>query len=237
MPLENSKIIVAGGSAGIGLETVQVLSNKGATVIALGRNEERLKRVKSLCPTAHTAQVDASDRASLDYFFQKEGKLDHLIISLTGGKGNGMFKELNLEDLLDGFKAKVIAHLNTVQAALPYMHSEGSITLVTSISSKSGAIGTSGLAAINGSLDAMIPALAKEIKPIRINAIAPGVIDTEYWNFMNPTDKEKAFENYASKIPLQRIGRPSEVANAILFVIENKYVTGTVIPIDGGLSL
>lgn len=235
MVLQDTKIVIAGGSAGIGLATVNMLANKGAQVITFGRSLDKLKFAKTLNENIKIAQVDATKRNELDAFFNSISNFNHLVITLTGGKGSGMFKDLKLEDLQEGFNAKVIAHLNTIQSALPYLNKNGSITLVTSVSSKSGVVGTSGLAAINASIDAMIPSLAKELKPLRINAIAPGVINTKYWDYLNPKDKEIVFNKYTDKIPVQRIGNPEEVAHAIDFAINNKYLTGAIIPVDGGL--
>ncbi len=235
--LSNKKIVVAGGSSGIGLATVALIAGMDAVVTVISRDDDKLKTAADTHKAIKAVAVDASDRKQLDAFFLQNGKFDHLIVTLSGGKGSGLFKDLQLDDLRSGFEAKLFPQLNTVQAALPYLNEHGSITLVTAISSRSRASGTSGLAAINAALEAMLPALAKELKPLRINAVAPGVVDTAWWNFMDAETKKKTFEDYAKQIPVGRVAQPSDIAECIAFLVSNEYITGSVIDADGGLRL
>ena len=83
----------------------------------------------------------------------------------------------------------------------------------------------------------MIPALAKELKPLRINAVAPGVVNTTWWDFLPPHKKKETFKQYSETIPLGRVGEPEDIAKMIFSLIDNAYVTGQIIAVDGGLSL
>lgn len=231
---ENKKAIVIGGSSGIGLATALMLANSKATVIVTGRDEEKLKTIRETT-NIQTQLVDSTDRAALDAFFKQTGAFDHLVISLSGAKGMGHFTELSLQDLRAGFEGKFWPQLNTLQAALPYMHG-GSITLVTAISSVAQKPGTSGLAAINGALELMVPVLAQELKPLRINAVSPGVVDTPWWNFAPEEAKQQAWQQLTGNIPAGRVARAEEIADAIVFTLGNSYLTGTVIRCDGGFS-
>lgn len=234
--MEHSKVIVAGGASGIGLSAAIRLAAAKAAVTVTGRDEAKLKTVVAEHPLIHTQQLDSSNRAALDAFFSTYGAIDHLVIALSGGKGSGEFAGLPLDDLREGFEGKFWPQLQTLQAALPYMKAGGSITVITAISASAGMPGTSGLAAINGALELMIPILAKEIKPVRINAVSPGVIDTAWWNFLPADAKQQAFAQYATQIPAGRVGKPEEVADAILFLAGNNYMTGSVLHCDGGLG-
>jgi len=233
MTLQNKKIIVAGGSSGMGLATARMLQENGALVTVTGRNQEKLGKAKLL--GLSTAQIDSSNRASLEKFFASQGNIDHLVIAVSGGKGMGNFKELSLDDLRTGFEEKFWAQLYTLKAALPYLNAKGSVTLITAISATAKFPGTSGLAAINGALEIMTPILAKELKPLRVNAVSPGVIDTDWWNFLGAA-KEETFDSYAAQTLAGRIGQPDDIAHTIQFLIENGYMTGKVIGCDGGLS-
>ncbi|RBL90922.1 SDR family oxidoreductase [Chitinophaga flava] len=235
--LENKKVIIAGGSSGIGLATAALLVQEKAQVIITGRNPDRLEEAAKVVPTAGLEVLDSNNRASLDAFFAAQGPLDHLVIALSGSKGGGMFKDLSLQDLRAGFEGKFWPQLDTLQAALPYLNKQGSITLVTAISSVSRMPGTAGLAAINGALETMIPGLAKEFQPLRINAVSPGIVNTPWWDFLPAADKAEAFKGYATQIPVGKVAEPEEVAAAILFLMNNAYTTGTVLRCDGGLSL
>jgi NAD(P)-dependent dehydrogenase (short-subunit alcohol dehydrogenase family) len=170
-------------------------------------------------------------------FFAAAGRIDHLVLCLSGAEGGGEFASLDLRALRRGFEGKFWPHVEIAQAAIPALSKNGSITFVTAMSANAAIPGTSGLAAINGALNAMVPPLAKELKPIRVNAVAPGVTDTPWWNAYSPEAKAKSFESFAAAIPLGRVGEPDEVARAIQHFIENSYLTGIVLPCDGGLHL
>jgi len=231
------KIVIAGGTSGMGLATAKLLSDKNNVVI-LGRDEEKLdKALNEIGKNVSGKSLNATDKNQLDKVFSEIGSFDHLIIALSGGKGIGKFKDLDLSDLREGFDGKFFPQLQTAQAALPFINKNGSITFITSISSRSKAIGTAGLGAINGAIEVMIPTLAKELKPLRINAVAPGVINTTWWNFLTPEKKQETFRQYSDTIPLGRVGEPEEIAKMIFALIDNKYITGQIIAVDGGLSL
>lgn len=231
------KIVIAGGTSGMGLATAKLLSDKNNVVI-LGRDEEKLdKALNEIGKNVSGKSLNATDKNQLDKVFSEIGSFDHLIIALSGGKGIGKFKDLDLSDLRKGFDGKFFPQLQTAQAALPFINKNGSITFITSISSQSKAIGTAGLGAINGAIEVMIPTLAKELKPLRINAVAPGVINTTWWDFLTPEKKQETFRQYSDTIPLGRVGEPEEIAKMIFSLIDNKYITGQIIAVDGGLSL
>ncbi len=232
------KVVIAGGTSGMGLATAKTLSKRNYKVIILGRDPEKLgEALKQIGPNSDGKCVDATDAEALKQAMSEIGPFDHLVVALSGGKGIGLFRELDLEDLRKGFDGKFFPQLQAAQAALPHIAVNGSITFITSISAQSKATGTAGLGAINGALEIMIPTLAKELKPLRVNAVAPGVINTTWWDFMPPEKKEETFDQYKKIIPAGRIGEPEDVAKMILTFIENTYITGQVIAVDGGLSL
>lgn len=234
---ESKKVIIAGGSSGIGLATAAKLAGEKAHVTATGRSAARLADAAKAVPGIHTAALDSGNRKDLDAFFDARGNFDHLVIAVSGSKGAGKFADLSLKELRDGFEGKFWPQVNTLQAALPYVNKGGSITLITAISAISRAPGVSGLAAINGALELMIPSLAKEIQPLRINAVSPGVVNTPWWDFLPADAKNDTFGQYAAQLPVGRIGEPDDVADTILFLMRNGNITGTVIRCDGGLSL
>lgn len=234
---ENKKAIVVGGSSGIGLATAQQLANSKALVTVTGRDGNKLKQVQQTTAGIQTQSVDSTNRKELDVFFKRTGSIDHLVISVSGSKGMGNFAELSLQDLRDGFEGKFWPQLNTIQAALPYMNANGSVVLITAISSIAQRPGTAGLAAINGALELMVPVLAQELKPLRINAVSPGVVDTPWWNFVPEEAKQETFRQFTGTIPAGRAAKPAEIADAVVFALGNNYMTGSVIRCDGGFSL
>ena len=236
--LQSKRIVIVGGTSGIGLTTATMLAAEGAEVIVSGRDEAKLQQaIKESGASPLSQSVNASDRNELDSFFKSTGNFDHLVITVSGGKGAGAFKDLNLGDLHDGFEDKFWPQLNTLQSALPYLSNTGSATLITAVSATSGKPGFSGLAAINGAIEIMIPVWAKELQPLRINAISPGVIDTAWWNAFPADVKKNLFEQFAAETPAGRNGKPEDIAKAIMFMIEQSFITGRILQVDGGFGL
>lgn len=230
--------IILGGSSGIGLATVRRLAARGLRVIAAGRDAIKLEKALADVPgEVSAAPVDATDRAALDSFFAGIGSFDHLAITLSGGEGGGAFASLDLAALRRGFDAKLWPHLETLQAALPYLAPGGSVTLVTAISARIASSGTAGLASINGALEVMIGSLARELAPARVNAVSPGVVDTPWWDDKPADVKQSVFANQAATLPVGRVGQPDDVAQIIDMLTANGFITGTVIECDGGLHL
>jgi NAD(P)-dependent dehydrogenase (short-subunit alcohol dehydrogenase family) len=226
------KAIIAGGASGIGLATAQALAAQGQEVVVTGRNPEKLA---ALPPNIRGAQVDSTDRSALEAFMAATGPFDHLVLALSGAKGVGLFKDLDLQVLKEGFEEKFFPHLYTLQAALPYLM--GSVTFITAVSGHARFPGIAGVASINGALEVIIPVLAKELQPVRVNAVSPGVIDTPWWSFLPETAKGEAFAGYARTTPVGRVGRPEDVAEVIVQLIHHTFITGQVITVDGGLGL
>jgi NAD(P)-dependent dehydrogenase (short-subunit alcohol dehydrogenase family) len=236
--LQNKKIVIVGGTSGIGLTTANMLVAEGAQVIISGRDQTKLEQaIKESGASPLSQCVNAADRNQLDAFFKSIGNFDHLVVTVSGGKGAGTFKDLNLNDLHEGFEEKFWPQLHTLQSALPYLSNSGSATLITAVSATSGKPGFSGLAGINGAIELMIPVWAKELQPLRINAISPGVIDTAWWNSIPADAKSSLFEQFAAETPAGRNGKPEDIAKSIRFMIEQEFITGRILQVDGGFGL
>ena len=231
--MSQEAVVIFGGSSGIGEATAKRLLADGLRVLVVGRDRSRLEAARSRLGNVETMSVDATDRAAVAAFFARVGSFQHLVLSISGGKGAGPFKNLSLDDLRSGMEKKFFAQTNVAQCALANLVG-GSITFVSAGSARVAMPGTAGLAAINGAIEAAVPTLAKELAPTRVNAVSPGVIDTPWWDAMPKEFKENAFKQTAERLPVHRVGRPEDVAQAIAFLIHNGFVTGTVMEVDGG---
>jgi NAD(P)-dependent dehydrogenase (short-subunit alcohol dehydrogenase family) len=237
MELRKQKVIIMGGTSGIGLAAAKMASAAGAKVIITGRNPQKLKSALKVLPeTATGVTFDATSIDPLKKFFKNTGKFDHLILSVSGGCGGGPFAGLDNEVLKQAFNTKFFVYITAIQSGLSSIRKDGSVTIVTG-SARSPFPGTSGLAAINGALESMVPTLALELKPLRINAVSPGIIDTPWWDKTPQEQREAAFALSTEKTLVGRVGRAEDVAGAILFLVQNTYMDGTVIDCDGGMRI
>jgi NAD(P)-dependent dehydrogenase (short-subunit alcohol dehydrogenase family) len=231
-------VAVLGASAGIGLETARLLADRGARLTVGSRSRQRLdSAVEQLSGRARAIAVDAEDIESLREFFAAAGPISDVVVTVTRRGGAGPVEQLVESDLLAAFAGKTIAHLHAVALALPALAENGSITLVTAGSAQSALPGSVGLAAVNGALEAAVRPLAAELAPRRVNAVSPGVIETGWWDEIPQQARQEAFTAFADRALVRRNGRPADVAQAIVALIENGFITGVVLPCDGGLRL
>ena len=229
------RYIIVGGTSGIGLATAQMASEAGHAVISAGRDPAKFSEAEAVGATA--AQLYASDADAVQAFFRENCWFDHLVLCVSGSSGAGQFRELDLNDLRKGFEGKFWPQIMCAQAALHTLRPGGSITFVGAISSRAMKPGTAGLAAINAALEAMVPVLASELRPTRVNAVVPGVVDTPWWSRVPAAAKAELFEKLAGEVAVGRIGRPEDLASAIMFVTSNTFMTGAILDCDGGWKL
>ncbi|MEU9076870.1 SDR family oxidoreductase [Kitasatospora sp. NPDC048538] len=231
-------VVVMGGSSGIGEASAAAFAADGAEVVITGRDRERLDAAVARIGGKTTGhRVDAADAEAVAAFFAEVGTVDHLVVAVSGAAGSGPFAGLDLADLATGFDAKFWPQVRVLQAALPHLRQDGSVTLITAASARAAIPGTAGLAAINGALEAMVPPLAVELAPLRINAVSPGVIDTPWWDRVAVEQRTALFDGLAATTPVGRVGRAEDVARAIHLLAANTFVTGVVFDCTGGANL
>jgi NAD(P)-dependent dehydrogenase (short-subunit alcohol dehydrogenase family) len=239
MSFDGQRAVIIGASAGIGEAAARAFAERGAAVTITGRSKERLDQAaRRIGRPVLAAEVDATSREALDAFFATAGPVDHLVLSASpGAVGAGPFATLDEADLRQAFDGKFFAHVKAIQAALPRLRPDGSVTLVTAVSARAAFAGTAALAAANGALESLVAPLAVELAPLRVNAVSPGIIDTHWWGGL-PEDQRRAyFESAAAATPVRRVGQPDDVADAIVYLASAGFVTGTVLECTGGANL
>ncbi len=226
------RVVVMGGTSGIGLGVAERLTAEGAEVWVTGRDADKLAaaagRVK------HAEQLDGTDQARVAEFFARLGTVDHLVLAFSpGAVAVGPIRDVTMDAVRTAFAGKLFGYLTAIQHA----QVTGSITLVSGASARGADPGTVGLAAVNGAIERMVPPLAAELAPVRVNVVSPGVIDTSWWSFLDEDAKRAQFESVAAAQPVPRIGAPADVAAAVAYLIGATFVTGTVLPVDGGYAM
>jgi NAD(P)-dependent dehydrogenase (short-subunit alcohol dehydrogenase family) len=226
------RVVIMGGTAGIGLATAEQLTAAGAEVTVTGRDAAKAAAVQGR--VKHAEQLDGTDAAKVAEFFERTGRIDHLVLAFSpGGGGVGPLRELPVETFRRAFEGKLFGYIHAIQHA----QVSGSITLISAASARAAMPGTAALAAANGAIERMVAPLAAELAPVRVNAVSPGVIDTDWWSFLDEDTRRAQFESIASGLPMQRVGTAADVADAIVYLIGATYVTGTVLAVDGGFSM
>lgn len=229
--------MIVGGTSGIGLGVAEAQIKQGRQVVITGRSEDKLAAALDRLGGSATGQVvDAGDAAATTAFFGGLGVVDHVVITVSRSGGVGPFREFGLDALRTGVEGKLYPQAITAQAALEVLRPDGSLTFVSAASAGAAYPGTAALAAVNAAVNAMVPVLAVELAPLRVNAVSPGVVDTAWWDFLAET-REATFATYAESTPVGRVGRPEDVAGAIGYLIDNTFTSGVVLPCDGGSPL
>ncbi|HEX4231812.1 MAG TPA: SDR family oxidoreductase [Bryobacteraceae bacterium] len=239
--------LVTGGTSGIGAAVCHGLLAKGAHVIAVGRTERKAElerfeksatdhRRRFLFVTGDAGTQQACEgmvRSALDGF----GRVDVLVHS-AGGAVPGSALSVCVEDWMSAFAVHVHAIFHLVRAVAPSMQQnrEGSIVLISSAAGQRGILGAAAYGVVKGALPQFARILARELADsnIRVNCISPGVIRTPFQDYLTPAQVENNIKN---RIPLHREGTVDDVAAAITMLIENDYITGADLVIDGGLTM
>jgi NAD(P)-dependent dehydrogenase (short-subunit alcohol dehydrogenase family) len=233
MDVKGRTAIVLGGTSGIGLATSKQLAALGCKVIATSRNPERAGDVP---PGIMLKSCDVLDRDGLLKLFAEYAPFDILVAAATGGaRARGKFLEMDIEGFKGSF-AKLWGYANAIQLGVPNMTEDGAVVLVSGSPARKSKPGQVAIGSVGGAVEALARAVAPEIVPRRLNVVAPGTIDTP----MSPLQGEERKASYASQTAknlIPRAGTADEVAQGILFVIQNDFVTGTTVDVDGGWLL
>ena len=224
-------VVIIGSSSGIGLATAKQAKEAGANLFLLSRNAERLRDAADAIGGA--VQVVSDIAAPQPSIFAGIDRIDHLLIT-AGTVHLQPLKDQSEADLSKVITERLIGPLLAIKAALPLLHGASSITMTSGqFASRPAAIGAVVAAAI-AAVESTVRALALELSPMRINAISPGWVDTPLLDGLMGEAKRQVLEQTASTLPSRNIGRPEDIAQAILFLMANRFVTGEVLHIDGG---
>ncbi|MGW7679958.1 SDR family oxidoreductase [Kribbella sp. NPDC054772] len=229
MTLQDQRVVVLGGTSGIGLATAQLAASAGATVIVASSNPESVKRAVEMLPGSATgATVDLTDAGAVAAFFAELDPFDHLVF--TAGEALTLLEvgSMDLAQARTAFELRYFGALGAVSAAVPKIRPGGSIVLTTGAAGDRPGPGWSVAASICGAMDSLTRALAVELAPLRVNAVKPGVVRTPLWR--DALD----YDETARHLPVQRVGEPEDIAAAYVYLMNQPYATGSILTVDGG---
>lgn len=233
MNISGKKALVFGGTSGIGLATVQQLISLGATVVAFGRDAAK---ASALPDKAVFKQCDVRDRDAVAAVFAENAPFDILVSAATGGsRAIGPFAEMEMDGYMASFD-KLWGYANVIRYGVEHLNDHGAIVLVSGSPARRCGAGQVALSSVGGAVEALSRAVAKEIAPKRINVMSPGLIDTP----MVPKqgkERDEHYEKLTAPNLISRAGTADECAQGIIFLIQNDFVTGTTLDVDGGILL
>lgn len=232
MQLKNRSVLIIGGSSGIGFATAELAQAEGATVTITGRDREKPDRAAQQLGAVKTAIVDITNEVEVQQLMTQFDPIDHLVV-LGASLASGKVVDTPLQELTRPIDERILGAVYAVRHAAPRM-SDGSITLTSGLLSTRPVAGMAMAAAAVGGVEAMSRALALELAPMRVNAIAPGYIDTPLLQAAFANQYEGVVKAQAATLPVKRIGTAEEVARSILFLMTTSFITGEVLHLDGG---
>ncbi len=233
MEIAGKKAIVFGGTSGIGLAAVEQLSELKANVIAIGRSADK---AADLPAGVEFKQCDVRDREAMQALFAELAPFDILISAATGGsRAIGPFCEMDMDGYQGSFD-KLWGYANVVRYGEAHLADDGAIVLVSGSPARKCGPGQVALSSVGGAVEALVRAVAKEIKPKRINVMSPGLIDTPMVP-LKGAEREAHYARLTGNNLIPRPGTAAECAQGIIFLVQNDFVTGTTIDVDGGILL
>ncbi|RVT97939.1 SDR family oxidoreductase [Rhodovarius crocodyli] len=238
MTLTGKRIIVLGGSSGIGLAVAQAAAGQGATVVIASSRQARVDEALATLPAqAEGHALDLSDAAAVAGLFAGLGAFDHLVFTAGGPLKLGLLPDMRLDVALSYFGLRYFGALMAAKHGSPHIRPGGSITFTSGLAATRPRAGWALGASICSAMEGLTRALAVELAPLRVNIVAPGIVRSPLWSDMTEADREALYRTTAETLPAGHAGETAEVAEAYLYAMRQTYGTGQVIAVDGGGGL
>jgi NAD(P)-dependent dehydrogenase (short-subunit alcohol dehydrogenase family) len=231
--LSGQRVVVIGGTSGMGLATVRAAAARGAEVVSAGR---RAAGARAAIVGVRHAEVDVTDEASVRSLFEDIGSLDHLLVSASPGTP-GPFLQQDLAAARTFIDGKLLGSWTCARYAAPRMPPGGSITFITGCAAVRPPRHAATVPAAFAAVEALSRALALELGPLRVNTIRPGYTDSEMWSGLDEEARENLRVAVAAALPVGRMGTPEDIAQAALFLMTSRQTTAAVLEVSGGEPL
>jgi NAD(P)-dependent dehydrogenase (short-subunit alcohol dehydrogenase family) len=228
--LTGQRVLVVGAAGGIGKATTEAFAAMGATIAAAGRTTATVEAV-ARSVAGEAIQLDVRDNDQVEAMFADRPPFDHVIVAAASTIA-GPVAGLALDDARAAMESKFWGAYRIARAAK--VNDGGSITFVSGVLSQRPSATSVLQGAINAALEALARGLALERAPVRVNAVSPGLIDTPLHDRMAADARHALYERMTTTLPARRMGQARDVAQAIVFVATNAFVTGSTVSVDGG---
>lgn len=236
--LQGQSVVVLGGSSGIGLAVARGALSAGARVWIAGRDPQRLAAALESAPGLQGEALDIADAAALSASFARIGPFDHLVVTAGASVTAATLREQDFGALRQALEVKLVGSLLAAQLALPHLRAGGSIGFTSGVLARKPTAGALVKTVINAGLEAATRQLAKELAPrSRVYAVSPGPVDTPGWSFPDAASRAARFAQIGAGLPLGFAASAADTAEAYLFAMRSRGLTGAVIDLDSGAQV
>jgi len=238
MSLTEQRIVIIGGTSGMGLATARAAARVGAAVTVVSSRPERVEAAVAELPDGcDGAVLDVRDEDAVVGLFERVGELDHLVFTAGDAFTPRPLIEMSPDEARAVLDVRFWGAVGVIKSAAPRLRTGGSIALTTGTVGQRPMPGAALAAAGAGAAEGLVRGLAAELAPVRVNAVRAGAVRTPLWDGVPEPQREALFARMAERTLLGSIGEPEEIAQAHLYLMQSGYVTGTVLTVDGGLLL
>lgn len=231
----NQRIVLLGGTSGIGFATARAALAAGASVVVGSSNRKRVDQaVASLGDRAEGHVIDLGDEAAVCGLFERFGDFDHLVYSAGDSLQIGPLADTGLDAVRKAFDIRFFGAVAAAKHAMPHLRPGGSVVLTGGIASLRPQKGWTAVASICGAMEGFMRALAVELAPVRVNLVSPGLVKTPLWAGMPEAEREALYAASGASLPVGRVGEADDIAQTYLYLMSNRYSTGQTVVVDGG---
>lgn len=233
--LAGKRVVILGGSSGIGLATAQAAAAEGAEVIIVSGTPQRIEQALQTLPaTAHGHAADLSQEENIKNAFQAIGRFDHLVYTAGENLTLNTIDGTELADAQRFFTLRFWGAFAAVKYGAQLINAGGSITLTSGTANARPGKGWSVASSICGAVEGFVRAMAVELAPVRVNSVVPGVVKTNLWGAMSEQDREGLYSSMGESYLVKRVGEANDIAQAHLYLMKQQFGTGQNLVIDGG---
>ncbi|MFD0793124.1 SDR family oxidoreductase [Mucilaginibacter litoreus] len=236
--LKGKKVVILGGSAGIGFSTAKAAAEDGAEVIIVASNRDRLKSALSELPaSARSLTVDLANEQEIAALFADIGQFDHLVFTAGEALQLGNIVDTDIDGAKQFFTVRYWGAFSAVKYAAGHIRAGGSITVSGGSAARRPGAGWALGASICAAMEGFTRAMAVELAPIRVNIVVPGLVRTGLWSNMSTEEQNDLFNHFSEKLPVKFVAGPDDIASTYLHLMKQRYCTGQTVVVDGGYVL
>ena len=237
MALAGKRIVVLGGSSGIGLAVAQAAAGEGASLVIASSRQDKVDRAVAQIPGAEGHAVDLTEADAVATLFKTVGAFDHLVFTAGDALRIGSLADTELGAAKRFLDVRYWGALMAAKYGSAGLRAGGSIVFTGGTAGVRPRAGWALGASVCCAMEGLTRALAVELAPLRVNMVAPGLVKTPLWAALPDADREGMYKGAASTLPVGHVGEASEVAEAYLYLMRQTYGTGQMLVVDGGGSL